>query len=260
MSEGGDGFSDPIVAGNTLVREAIQSEPFVSGSTGWRIERTGNAEFNDVSIRGSLEVTGSGGTLEINVDILGQPMIEFTAPNGNQYKLEADNSSFAIGGLDNFSGNTQLYFVENEGIALRSSQTGAPSVLFDYADGFLRRGIYSPWTEETWHNQTLLNGWNTTGVGAFDPPGAMLHVDGTVRLRGVTVAGTKTDGTVIFTLPAGYRPARRKHIAVSSDTAGQTPVIQIFGLSDGANAGQVQIFRMGTANAIGLDSVTFEII
>lgn len=53
-------FNNAIVGGsNELVRTAIQSRGFVSGSVGWRIKRDGNAEFNDVTIRGGLVVTGN---------------------------------------------------------------------------------------------------------------------------------------------------------------------------------------------------------
>lgn len=254
-----EGFSDPIVAGDTLVREAIQSEPYVAGTTGWRIERAGNAEFNNVDIRGNLEVSGAGGTLEINVDILGIPYLKFTESGGDEYEIRADSNSFDIGQLDNFADQTSMHFTESDGLVIRSAN-GGRSVMFDVDDGFLYSGVFSPWTPDTWVNATLLNGWNVTGVGAFDPPGYKKMPDGTVRLRGVTVAGTKADGTVMFTLPAGFRPARRKHIAVSSDTAGQTPVVQVFGISDGANAGQVQIFRGTGVTAIGFDSATFEIV
>ena len=51
-------FSNSIVgASDELVREAIQSRGFVTGSTGWRIEADGDAEFNNVTIRGGLVVT-----------------------------------------------------------------------------------------------------------------------------------------------------------------------------------------------------------
>lgn len=47
-------FSNPIVGAETLIREAMQSEGFQSGVQGWRIERNGNAEFNDLLVRGSF--------------------------------------------------------------------------------------------------------------------------------------------------------------------------------------------------------------
>lgn len=56
-------FGNPIIGGNdTLVRQAMQSEGFVSGSDGWRIARAGDAEFNNVVVRGELDVTGSDGS------------------------------------------------------------------------------------------------------------------------------------------------------------------------------------------------------
>lgn len=55
-------FSNPIVGANdTLVRNAIQSENFVAGVSGWRIEKTGDAEFNDVDVRGRVEIGPDNG-------------------------------------------------------------------------------------------------------------------------------------------------------------------------------------------------------
>jgi uncharacterized membrane protein len=248
-----------IIGNNTSENSYIRSASYVAGTSGWTIQADGSAEFNNVAIRGNLEASGAGGTLDVNVDIIGIPEIKFSATGGDQYRITADNTSMDFG-YTGLSGRSSMHIVDGEGIVFRSTQTGAPSVLFDDGTGYIKAGSFAPWTEETWHTATLQNSWNTTGVGAFDAPAYKKQPDGTVRIRGVTVAGTKTDGTAIFTLPTGYRPARRKHIAVSGDIAGQTPVIQIFGLSDGASAGQVQIFRAGTAGAIGFDSVSFELI
>lgn len=50
-------FSNPILAKDTLVRRAIQSEGFEAGVQGWRIERDGSAEFQDLIARGEFEAT-----------------------------------------------------------------------------------------------------------------------------------------------------------------------------------------------------------
>jgi len=50
------GFSNSVVGGITLVRPAIRSPNFVTGSTGWTINQDGSAEFNNAVIRGSLQV------------------------------------------------------------------------------------------------------------------------------------------------------------------------------------------------------------
>jgi hypothetical protein len=47
-------FQNPIVAGETLVRTGIKSEGFVTGLTGWRVDRTGTAEFYNLTARGSI--------------------------------------------------------------------------------------------------------------------------------------------------------------------------------------------------------------
>lgn len=49
-------FTSPVVAGVQLVRNAIQSQNFVTGISGWRISRNGDAEFNSGTFRGSLVI------------------------------------------------------------------------------------------------------------------------------------------------------------------------------------------------------------
>lgn len=48
------GFSNPILAGEELLRNAIRSENF-SLTEGWRIDRDGSAVFNDLTSRGSMQ-------------------------------------------------------------------------------------------------------------------------------------------------------------------------------------------------------------
>jgi len=47
-----------ILAGNTLIAEAIQSQNFDSGVAGWQISAAGDAQFNNATIRGILQVGG----------------------------------------------------------------------------------------------------------------------------------------------------------------------------------------------------------
>jgi hypothetical protein len=46
-------FRDIVVAGTTLVREAIQSPNYEAGASGWTINQDGSAEFNGIVIRGT---------------------------------------------------------------------------------------------------------------------------------------------------------------------------------------------------------------
>lgn len=251
-------FQNSILAGTTLVREAISSEGFVAGSSGWSIERDGDAEFNDVTVRGTVSISDSGGTMDLNVDILGQPRIEFTTPNNDQYQITADNVSMDIGALDNFAGDSSIHIVDGEGIVFRAAG-GGQSVYFDYDTGYLFTGIYSPWAPETWVNVGLVNGWNYTGVTAFDEVGYKRSPDGRLWFRGATVAGTKTDGTRLFTLPVGRRPAQRKQLAISTDTNGITAKVQVMEIGH-ANAGEVQVYHMGAAGALVFDGLSFELV
>lgn len=52
-------WRNPIVAGEELALNSIRSPDFVTTVSGWTINRDGSAEFNDVLIRGSLDVNGN---------------------------------------------------------------------------------------------------------------------------------------------------------------------------------------------------------
>ena len=47
---------------NAQIGNTIQSNNFSSGSVGWRIQKNGNAELNDATFRGTLDVGGSSGS------------------------------------------------------------------------------------------------------------------------------------------------------------------------------------------------------
>lgn len=67
-----------ITAGNTLVREAIQSQNFVTGLSGWQIKANGDAEFNNLIARGEVIVgTVPGPHIRIGQDALHHGIIEF---------------------------------------------------------------------------------------------------------------------------------------------------------------------------------------
>lgn len=51
-------FTNPIIAGTTLIREAIQSPDYVAGVSGWSINRDGSVEFNNAVVRGTLTTPG----------------------------------------------------------------------------------------------------------------------------------------------------------------------------------------------------------
>lgn len=70
-----------IVAGNILIAEAIQSQNYAAGSAGWEIVANGNAEFNDVTVRGTFVTEGPDGS-EISIDAgTGRALINIKPPD-----------------------------------------------------------------------------------------------------------------------------------------------------------------------------------
>lgn len=74
----------------------------------------------------------------------------------------------------------------------------------------LQEMFYSTTPDTTyggWHAMgTLQNGW--VAYPGYATPSYIKAADGVVTLKGLIRNGTTTSGTVIYTLPAGYRPAR----------------------------------------------------
>lgn len=71
---------------------------------------------------------------------------------------------------------------------------------------------------ETWHNMTLNNTWVVFSAGR--DPQYRKGPDGDVRLRGLVKAGTP--GSVIATLPVGYRPTAQIDIGLKSNNDATT--------------------------------------
>jgi hypothetical protein len=73
-------FANPITgSGGTLLRDAIKSPGYVSGSSGWSINADGSAEFNDVTIRGD---STSGNALVVGDEDGPQVVIGANAVSG----------------------------------------------------------------------------------------------------------------------------------------------------------------------------------
>jgi len=61
---------------------------------------------------------------------------------------------------------------------------------------------------EDWIAPALLNSWVNYNTATHQPAGYYRDPLGIVRMRGAMKNGTITSGTVLFTLPAGYRPSK----------------------------------------------------
>ena len=71
-----DGFNNPVVGGDgTLIIDQIKSTNYVAGVSGWQETKDGSAEFNNVTVRGSLNVNGANGSYVNIDDLAGFPAI-----------------------------------------------------------------------------------------------------------------------------------------------------------------------------------------
>lgn len=207
-------FENPTVGQEELLRERMQSAGFVSGAQGWRLERNGDAEFNNVTVRGRI-IGGdeNGEHIEIN---------GASIPNGiGFYTGEADES--APGYIQPF----------HDAIA-RSIDIVSPSVAgstiaqirlttetgVSNSSIFLNADHVS--TSQGWHYVggadslgTVLAGAWTTPAGTFGNLRFKRDVDGYISLYGSVTAGAGT----IFTLPLDWRPIDNHGFAVSGNNA-----------------------------------------
>jgi hypothetical protein len=103
-------------------------------------------------------------------------------------------------------------------------------------------------TTTAWAAPTLLNSWANFGSGHAEA--AYRIIDGIVYLRGTISGGTATAGTVLFTLPTGFRPASRLLFATISSTA--------LGRVDVLANGDVEI-RLGSSTFLVLNGISFPV-
>lgn len=200
-------FADPITAGDQLIHQAIKSEGFITGVTGWSVNKDGSAEFNNVTMRGSWQVTSpSTSRIKCYVDSNGFPIIEFTDGNGEIYTITAFTSA---GSLAIFAGTalteiTELAFDSDGTVRFSGGSPVAEHVIYSPTTGFMNVAS-SALVEEGWHFINGQNGWFNNDGGYVQFKCRKLP-DGMVALEGIMKPGTRTNGTVIGTLPSGYRP------------------------------------------------------
>lgn len=245
-------FKKAITAGVTLVREAIQSQNFVAGSSGWRIAANGDAEFNNLTARGELIVGPNPGQhIRVGLDSISRPVIEFstggaleTDPGFVRTTPPSQPNESALELSAPLNGNAPVGSIRPE-IDL-TSWAGSQSLINLWADLILTNNPIL--LDQFWVNLPFSGTW-TDVAGAR--AGYFKDATGRVQLRGQVVGGGAAQ---IGVLPLGYRPTQTMEwimrgqggvilCAVSVSTAGVLTVT--------ANAATAQ------ASGIRLDSISF---
>jgi len=89
-------FKNQIVGGDFLVRNQIESENFVSGSSGWIIRRDGTVEFNNGTFRGSIEVGSlTGAHFVVNNTSTGDVVDVYNASDQLVFRIDSTGNLFS---------------------------------------------------------------------------------------------------------------------------------------------------------------------
>lgn len=217
-----------VVGGTVLIIERIESQNYVAGSSGWAIEADGDAEFNNVSVRGSL-ITGVAPDARIEINGSAHPndiafytgdaderlpaILDTSPPDGTHisFRIEGPEAEIAADGnhvqivldSDTSDGSCGLG-VDADTIRLTASDNitieGTTLELTDF-DGVLE--VVSAVIKkqgEVWTNFAFAGTW--ANFAGFTTSYRM-DAAGNVQVRGAIQGGA---AVAIGTLPAGYRP------------------------------------------------------
>jgi hypothetical protein len=183
-------FRDPIVAGVTLVRDAIQSRNYVTGVSGWTINSDGTAEFSNVIVRADLQsanyVAGVAGykldyltgTLEANAAEL-HGTLEVGTAGGQRIELTVSSSIPRIELYSHDAGppaETLPAFIANLVVT-----PGQPVLEFDSSDtgsGITTLQLVTP-NGASAYGEVFISGTNSTGAGI---PATVVQLDNAVLL------------------------------------------------------------------------------
>lgn len=136
-------FSNPIVGGTTLIREAIHSPNYAAGVSGWSINRDGSAEFADATVRGNVIVTDPATGSEVVIDVVNLigAAVEIYPPGGAAAypvagRIFGDQGLSLTGALDITSPSSSAGYSSADILMTTSSPgTGATIALQAPGDG-----------------------------------------------------------------------------------------------------------------------------
>lgn len=136
-------------------------------------------------------------------------------------------------------------FVSDVGGALSKQLLMGDNVAADYKTVDVTAPV-QPWiTVPT----PLSNSWVALNAASYNAPAYRITPEGRVYVRGAVKDGTDTTGTVMFTLPSGYRPSREERFVISSNG--------VFGEVAIQTDGDVVLITGDSANVF-LDNISFD--
>jgi hypothetical protein len=192
-------FSNSILAGDTLVRNAAQSEGFQTGMQGWRFERSGDAEFNNIIVRGTIQ-TAVPPARRIEIKTSPANRISFIPEevtfNEGFLEVTDSNSVSALLMKPPWGGTAPpslLLQVDNTDPDGASARIVANSIQFanpiPYDDNEVHFEQGNLVTSTPWRALVMANSWVNFG-GTSQPMQICRYPDGDIGLRGIIKNGT----------------------------------------------------------------------
>lgn len=261
----GDGFNNPVLGGDgDLVRERAKSPNYVTGATGWAINQDGSAEFNNVTIRGTVTAGTFAGT-DFIVNSNGIFFYSGTPANGNLIGWWA--SSAGVDGFGNVypaglgltNGTSLVKLVET------LSQTGLifnphPATLSDgeitasYStlSGETGLVIGAPYITATGTQaQLFLNSGD-----ASNPPSIFSSTQTSIDSNMFTYSQGNNYNPAAGNVPLGAAPSNDVFVASATFTAEANRAYKVTGVWDGITTGGTQtnnhyVMRLKRGNSAG---------
>ena len=106
--------------------------------------------------------------------------------------------------------------------------------------------------QQGWIAPTLLNSWTNYQPATWDPVGYMKDSLGFVHIRGFLKGGTLSTGTLVFTLPAGYRPEKSSYFASGVNNSGAVTSWQV------SSNGDVIILYGGSTSYCSIGCIVYK--
>jgi hypothetical protein len=272
-------LTPPVVGGTVLIIERIESQNYDPGVAGWTIEADGDAEFNDVVVRGSL-ITGvaPGERIEINGTAFPNDIAFYTGDSDERVPARLNTGpsggthlSMRFEGPESFEaadGNHAIIEMESSVGAPGTSSLGVDSdvIRLTAGDNMTLEGTTLELTDfdgvleivsavirkqgETWHGTAdtpLAGTWVDTAGSRF---AYYKDATGRVQVRGRVSGGGA--GATVVTLPVGYRPSSNLEFTMRAGT-----VVSAVSVSTGGVLTVTANLATASGSGIYLDVISF---
>jgi hypothetical protein len=163
--DNGDAITDGFIGGININASEIQSNGFSAGSAGFRIGADGNAEFNNVTVRGALAAGSVGGLDVTGGNLVAGDEVALSAV-GEYVKIDASGHFIAYKYVDNIIGNDYWVNVDindtDAGITVRGTTNGT-DLTSSITSSVIRAGLYLESATNIW----VGSGYGIRGRGTY---------------------------------------------------------------------------------------------